>query len=153
MAFMAPLAIPLMIGSSAIGAVGAIRAGNQQAAADRYNASVATSEGNSQAAIDKSQAEVKVGQVAASYAGAGVDVNAGTPLSMMANTAANGELTRQLDLYRAQTASQIDTYEASQAQQTGYINAFGDLAGGAAKVGYLQSIQTGGNAGAGSFGF
>lgn len=93
-------------------AAGSISAGNAQASAARYNAEVEQiqageqqSQASAQAALQAQQNKRNMGAVAAAYGAAGVDPTQGSPLEVMQDQAAQGELARQFDLYRGQVAS------------------------------------------------
>src|SRR5579885_2558210 len=124
-ALLAATAAATTIGS-AISAAGAASEGQGQAAALQTNAQIQ----QQNAQIATAQTERTLGQIAASYGASGVDVTRGSPLQVMADQAATGELTRQLDLYRGAVAAtgnlnqaQLYRIEAQQAQQAGQIRA------------------------------
>ena len=126
--------------SALAGAVGAVKQGEQQQQALDYNASVERA--NAQNQINASQATAQqqeqvgrrqMGDIAASFGAAGVDAS-GSPLAVLADQAANSELTRQITLYRgkigaASSTNQaaIDTLEGQNAAQAGYLRAGGTL--------------------------
>jgi hypothetical protein len=105
------------VAGTAVSAIGAIKAGNQTAAVDNYNAQVeqqkagiASDQSQDQAAIDAANTKRQMGQAAADFGAAGVDMT-GTPLSVMSDLATQGELTRRLDIYKGQLTSASDTQQ------------------------------------------
>lgn len=142
-------ALATVVGAG-VSAIGAINAGNEQAAADRtnaaiqrQNATIQTAQAQSQSEIDKRQTEEQLGTIAAQAGASGIVAGVGSPLDVMSDQAATGELTRQLDLYRGTVAAsgnltQANLFgqQASAAQQGALYQAGGTIltgAGGAAK--------------------
>jgi len=132
-------------------ALGSLSAGNAQAAAATYNAKAeqiqaqeAQSQANAQAQLQAQTTKRQLGSVAANYGASGVDPTQGTPLAVMYDQASQGELARQLDLYRGQVsatnsmnqaaldAAQAPIYQAAALTKgggtllTGMVNLFGD---------------------------
>lgn len=130
-------AIALTVASTAYAAYSASQAADAQASAQRYNqqvaeqnAQIAKDQANTQAAIDKQETTRRLGQISASYGASGVQTDQGSPLDVLSDQAATGEMTKQLDLYRGKVAaagfsSQAQLYglEAAQTQQAGDIRA------------------------------
>ena len=133
---------------TAVSATGQVQAGQQQqqaydynAQVQRQNATIATQEAQGQAKIDKTQTERNLGAIAAAYGGAGIDPTQGSPLMVMADQAATGELNRQLDLYRGsvQATSSTNqanllTYQGAAARTAGNTAAAGTILSGVARV-------------------
>lgn len=156
---MCEIATILTIGSTLIGAVGAIQQGNAAAEAQRYNAKVAdmnaelsrrrakdATERGARAEQQKRQeiAALKGKQVAAMAAN-GVDLSFGSPLDTIVDTAMLGELdaltirknaaNENYD-YRVQAENGradavLSRMNADAAQTGGYLNAAGTILGGA----------------------
>ena len=147
-AVLTAVAAAASVAGSFVQATGQQQAGQEQQQADQYNAAVqrqnatiATQQAQSQAAIDKQQTERNLGQIAATYGAAGIDPTEGSPLMVMADQAATGELNRQLDLYRGSVAAtsninqaNILTYQGRQAASAGTTAAAGTILSGAARV-------------------
>jgi hypothetical protein len=133
------------------GAAGSIAAGNQAAAVGEYNAKVA--ENNAVAArqqaayeagITRDRVRQVIGAQRAAAAASGLDVQSGTPVAVLGDTAEQGELDVLARLYSgeaAATASQNDATmfraQGRAQRQAGFINAgtnllssFGKMAAG-----------------------
>lgn len=133
-------------------AAGAVQQGNAQQTAQDTNAAIATqqaatttSQADAQAAIDKQNTTRQMGQIIATYGASGVDVGSGSPLDVLSDSASQGELTRQTDLYRGIVTSNADLSQAAldstagaNAAAAGQITAQGDLTRGAGTV--LQGL-------------
>jgi hypothetical protein len=149
----------LAIGSTVLGAAGAIQQGNAAAAAGKYNAQVADmnatlSERRARDALERGEREeqrkrsevaaLKGRQIAAS-ASNGVDLSFGSPLDMIVDTAVLGELDaltirkntaneaydHRVQAVNGRAEARLSKMNASAAQTGGYLNAAGTLLGGA----------------------
>jgi hypothetical protein len=127
------------IGSIA-GATGNVQQGKAEAQADltnaaiqRQNAEIVKQQADAQAAIDTEQTERTLGQARAAYGASGVDVTRGSPLEVMADQAASGELTRQLDLYKGAVQATGNLAQAGLLQQE---------AGAAQRAGQIRGAST-----------
>lgn len=159
---MCELTTILAVGSTVLGAVGAIQQGNAAAAAGRYNAQVSDmnaklSERRALDALDRGErdeqrkraevAQLKGRQIAASSAN-GVDLTFGSPLDMIVDTAVLGELDaltirknsaneaydNRVQAVNGRADAQLSRMNADAAQTSGYLNAAGTLLGGAGKA-------------------
>ena len=158
MAAIGPVLTAVAAGASLIGSVvsatGQVQAGKEQQQADtvnaqvqRQNATIATQEAQGQAKIDKTQTERNLGAIAATYGAAGVDPTQGSPLTVMADQAATGELNRQLDLYRGSVGAtsslnqaNLLTFQGQQQAIAGTTGAVGTILSGVGKV--VPSVKT-----------
>lgn len=143
-------AIAGLVGAG-LSAIGTINAGNQEAAADqtnaeiaRQNAQIATADANSQAAIDKQQTEKQLGVIASQAGASGIVAGVGSPLDVMADQAATGELARQLDLYRGVVQASGNLTQANLLQQQATAAQEGALyrAGGTILTGAAASAKS-----------
>lgn len=162
MAFLAPIAVPLAIGSAAIGAVGSIEQGQAQAASAGYNAKIARqnaqlatqnaqwegAEGEQQYGMAGLKSQSEAGKVKVNQAASGVDVNSGSAVDVQKSQAELGMLNemnirsnaaRRAYGYNVEASSDIaqanlDRKEASQAKTAGYIGAATSLLGGASSA-------------------
>lgn len=133
-----------------ISAYSAINAGERQKEAADYNAEVgrqragdALQRGADEAATKRDEAR-KVGAMQREgLSMSGVDVNTGTPLDLLTETAGLGELAALKTLnnarreawgYRAQ--ADLDEFQGRNARTTGYLNGAGTILGGAANTYY-----------------
>lgn len=131
--------------------------GQQQAAASGYNAEVERiaaqtqlDQAQAQAQIDQQNTTRRLGQMAADFGGAGVQIGQGSPLEVMRDQAIQGELTRQLTLYRGNVAAtdslnraNLDLFGGSQYAQAGQNASTGTLLTGGYRLG--QSLSAGGS--------
>lgn len=92
-----------------------------------------------------------LGSMKAAYAGAGVDVNEGTPLEVMSDAAAELELQKQMILYggkvgayNARVQGNIDLMMGSYAAAAGETGANATLLTGAARIGQQAYSMWGG---------
>lgn len=142
------------IAATAVSAYASYQQGQAISAGYNYNSQVAnaqatidTQQAEAQARADKQQTQRQLGQISADYAASGIDPSSsGTPLAVMSDQAAQGELTRQLDLYRgkiaalgAQTGAQSDQYQAAVARQAGTLRTGTTLLTGGITAGQLMS--------------
>lgn len=130
-------------------AVGQAQQGEQQARMAQYNQQIQyqrardlQSQAEAQAAIEKNQSDRKVGQIGAAYGASGVDADQGTPLEVMADSAAQGELQRQLTIWggrvgvgNAVTQGNIDAIQGGNALTNSTYGAGSTLLTGALKTG------------------
>lgn len=159
---MCELTTILAIGSTVIGAAGAIQQGQATAAASRYNSQVGEmnatlADRRAKDAVERGEneeqrkrqevAKIKGAQVAAMAAN-GVDVGFGSPLDTMVDTAVLGELdalTIRTNAYREsyehrvdgvnkRAGAELDRMKASSAETAGYLNAAGTVLTGAGKA-------------------
>lgn len=145
------------VASSAVSASGSIMAGNSAKKAGDYNAQVMARRAQSE--LDAAQAEAmqiqqdaqrKMGDATAAFGASGVVTSSGTPLEVMADMAAQGELSKQLRLYQGKLAAradveqgQLDIMQGKAAQSASQIQAAGSLLGGISKaVDYWPSTST-----------
>jgi len=153
MAFIAPL-LPAItaiaaVGAAGVSALGAIQQGNATAAADKYNAEVeqqraqqAQETAAAQAGQEQVQSRANVGQQEAAFAAGGLDVGSGTPLLVMSDTAAKGELKAALTQWQGQTQAAadvsqgtLDTAQGQAASTAGGIKAGSTLLTGLTQAG------------------
>jgi len=111
------------------------------ASIERQNAQIAIDQGNVQAGIDAQTAERASGATRAALGASGVDAGSGTSLAVMSDVATQGELQRQLDLYRAnlsavaaQQRAGFDTYAAQTGIQAGQTQSAAQLFTGASRL-------------------
>lgn len=138
----------LTAASSLASANGAQQSGAAAAAASQYNANVelqraqiATQQSQTDATQVAQDTERRLGQARADFGAAGVVPDSGSPLLVMSDQAAQGELARQLTLYRGQIAAlsdqeqaQLDLFNAGQSSTAGNIRAGTTLLTGAGRL-------------------
>ena len=161
-------ALSLSAVSAGIGAIGAISAGQAQAANANYqaqvarnnagtanqNAEYATQAGQEKAQQVSLQNRARLGAVKTGLAANNVDVNSGSATADQKTTAESGALSTQQTVdaaalqaygYRTQATSytaqaQLDSAQASQAGPASYLSAAGGLLGAAGSVGLNYKI-------------
>ena len=126
---------------SQVAAQGQQAAGNAQKAAYDANAYQQQIQGVQQRNIDIAQAQqlaresqLHAGAIRAAYGAAGMDVNVGSPLEALADTASRDELNRQLVLWQgvadqqgSDTGADISRLQGKAAQAAGNASALGTL--------------------------
>lgn len=119
--------------SSLLSGVGKVISGQEQKQAYDYNADITTINTNNKVAANEQSFATLVGRQAIAYAGSGVDITKGSPLLIMAATAARG----------AQQGEQIEqagTEEAALQRYYGKVAAFSGTMSG---IGAFLSGMTG----------
>ncbi|TIW56677.1 MAG: hypothetical protein E5V54_11190 [Mesorhizobium sp.] len=166
---MCDLSTILTLGSTLLGAAGAVQSAQATASANNYNAKVQDmnarlSERRAKDAIDRGQLEEQKkrqqasqieGQQRAAMAANGVDLTFGSPLDTLVDTATMGELdaltirtnaTREaydykVDAVNKRAGANMSRMAASSASTGGYLDALGTVLGGAGKA-YGQYKQS-----------
>jgi hypothetical protein len=116
--------------SSLFAGIGAYQAGKAEKSADDYNASITLQNMQAQMVSSQQKYSELVGKQASAYSRAGVDLASGSPLLMMAATAARG----------AQQGEQIKQAGTEQAALQTY---YGKIAAWQGEVGGIGSFLTG----------
>lgn len=147
---MSALPLILMAAGTTMSAIGQVRAGKQQAAAEEYNARVAesqikavqTASASEQAKLNRQKSQMLSSQRAA-YAKAGVRLDEGSPLEVMADTATEYELDLATSRYNANVQTNQLQSEANyrrqvgkQAKMSGYYGAGATLLTNFGRIGY-----------------
>lgn len=167
---MCELTTMLMIGSTVMGAAGAVQQGKAANASAQYNAKVADMNAKlserqardavARGAIEEQQQRMKtsltLGQQRAAMAANGVDLKFGSPLDTLVDTATMGELdalTIRTNTYReerdirqqgfnAQGQAAMSRAEGAAAKSGGFLSAVGTVLGGGARAygNYKQTL-------------
>jgi len=144
-----PQALPyIMIGGSALSAFGQIQQGNAANEAAQANARLAMQEGAAKREALKYEGlklsreqNATIEQQKALYGASGVDMSTGSPLDVMANTAA--QYSRDIGMTgiaadqaysNAENQAEIYRYQGKQAKMGGYLGAGGTLLTGIANA-------------------
>lgn len=143
---------------SVVGAMGAIAQGNAAAAAANYNAEIAERNAQaarisaaSEAAAVKRKTDRQLGTARAAIGASGITVE-GTPLDVLAETAALGETDRQMVLWKGEnqavgyeSEAELNRMQASSARTTGYFSAASSLLTGISRsssgYGYGRPVE------------
>lgn len=128
--------------SSAVSGFGKIEQGQQEKAAAEYNANVAIEAAKSKSAAIADRGEVLRGRQATAYAGAGVDIASGSPLLIMAASAArtSREVT-DAEIAGSEEAA-IDRYYGKIAAFGGTLSGIGSFLSGVSSAASQYSIAT-----------
>jgi hypothetical protein len=135
------LGTALSVIGTAVGAVGAVSAGNQANAVGEYNATVAENNATAEkqraayeAGITRDRLRQVVGAQRAAGASSGLDVQSGTPVAVLGDTAKQGELDVLARLYSGESAARASHNDATMfraqgkaQKQAGFINAASSL--------------------------
>jgi len=127
----------LAIAGAVIAAVGAIKQGQAQSAAASYNANIAAqnavvSEQQGVAAVEAQRRDAarSIGRMKALYGASGVQSDSGSPMDVLADSAASAELDALTTQYNYKLKglgfmdqASLDRQNASNATTAGYINA------------------------------
>lgn len=141
----------LQLGASAIGAIGGAFGGQQKATATTYNANLATYDAaivdqNAQAEAVQTQQQANriIGAGIANAGASGIDPNQGSPVSIAADSAAQGSVASRMAIYRGLLQSgalrrqaAIDSWTANQQSLAGVASGGSTFLSGALK--YLQN--------------
>lgn len=150
MAFLAPLA-PIM-GALGVGvqAIGSVSSGLYQGQVAKNNAEIATMSGeyareagSQEADVASRKGAVRKGQVKTALAASGIDVNTGSAVDVQEGEAEANRLDIDTILHNADlraygytTQAENFEHESKHAVQAGFLNAAGDLLGGASSLGF-----------------
>lgn len=146
------MAVPMMIASTVVSAVGAIRAGQAQAGAADYNAQIAQQ--NSTIALQQGDAAVaqqqreqsrRQGSAIALFGASGVDGGQGSAADVLSDNARQMTLDNLTTSYnyklRAQGFSnqaELDKSNAANSSTAGYLNAIGGAAQGGSRAYFMS---------------
>jgi hypothetical protein len=108
---------------AAIGGFGKYESGQQQKSADDYNADITLTNMRAEMAANTQKFSALVGTQAGRYAASGVDITSGSPLLIMAATAARGA-------QEGEEIEQAGTEQAAMERYYGKIAAFQGTMGG-----------------------
>ncbi|NWJ26128.1 hypothetical protein [Rhizobium sp. RM] len=167
---MCDLGIALTLGSTLLGAAGQVQEAKATAAANRYNAEVATmnaqiADRQAKDAIERGKQEEQQkrmqtadlqGRQRAAMAANGLDLSFGSPLDTIVDTARMGEMDalniktnayREAYGYKVQATNQrasatLDRIRADAATKSGYLSSIGTILGGGSNA-YAQANKLG----------
>jgi hypothetical protein len=159
---MCDISMILTLGSTLLGAAGAVQQGQAAAAQAEYSAKVqemnaTLSERRAKDAIERGEVEEQrkrqevqkvIGQQKVAYAASGVDLSFGSPLDTIVDTAVMGELDaltirsntyreaydRRVDAANQRSGAQMSRMEGKAAKTGSYLSAVGTVLGGAGKA-------------------
>jgi len=128
---------------TALSAVSQYRAGQAQEEAYKYNAGVAEQKGIYEETQSRDKLRKLLSSQKALYAKAGVDMTSGSPLLLMADTAAQGEM-EALNIRKGyQSEAKMNRYYGNQAKKAGNIKAGSTFLSGLGSVGTQYASMKG----------
>lgn len=152
MAFMAPMIPYLLAAGAAVSAYGAISQGQAAKASGKFNA--AMNEQNAQFARQEAEALarqqdrenfMRIGAIKAAQGKSGGAAGEGSVLDVIGSVAEQGELERQMIIYRGelkasgyQSTAALDTMSGGAASTAGYLTAGSELLKGGATSSYYS---------------
>lgn len=116
--------------SSAVSGFGKIEQGQEQQKAYDYNAAVAVQNAANQDAASKQKFAERIGTQASAYAASGVDIQSGSPLLIMAATAARGGREGEQIEEAGDEQSVLDRYYGKMAAFGGTLSGIGSFLNG-----------------------
>lgn len=145
---MAQAAIPLMGAGGIMGAMGAIKGGQQAQAAGQYNAGLAEQNANindQQKALAIRRQQTAAGNAIANahaqYSSNGIDASEGSALDVLAQSASEAALDTELTKYQynlksagLRNTAKMYRFEGDQAMDNSYYSAAGSLLGTAGNI-------------------
>lgn len=149
-----------LIAATASKAVGSIMQGEAQAGSAKFNARVAQQnaviaqqQGAAAEAAQQRDAARQIGTMLANYGSSGVQVDAGSPLDVLADAARMAELDRLTIQYNTrlkaagyETEAQLQRSQASAARTSALFNAAGAGMDGYSTYSYYKGTPSGGSA-------
>jgi hypothetical protein len=153
----APVAmVAIMAVGTAVAAYSAYSSAQAQSKAAKFNselaernALIARQEADANAAQQERRARLIQGGAAAEYGASGILGNEGSALDVLASSAGQAELDRQMILYKGQlrgmgfdSQSVLDSYQSSAANTSSYLNAGSTLLLGGAKAYSMSGAGT-----------
>lgn len=116
-----------------LGALGNIRAGQAEAGAARYNAEMANREAANKANLIRQEGDRRQGQMRAAISKSGVRME-GTPLMVLAESAANNEIDAMNAIQTGQMTSNLYRAQGTNARRAGNIRAGTSLLTGLSRI-------------------
>jgi hypothetical protein len=120
--------------SSILGGFGAYESGRQQKAAYDYNAQITLQNTQAEMASSTQAYTARIGKQASSYAASGVDIASGSPLMIMAATAARGGQQGAQILEQGTEKAALERYYGSIAAFSGTMGGIGTFLSGISKT-------------------
>ncbi len=129
------IAIAASVAGTAMSAIGQYRAGQAQEAANEYNAQITERKAVQEEQASRDRLRKLMGTQRAMYAKAGVNLSSGSPLLVLAETAAEGEKEALNIRYGGQEESNLQRFYGTQAKKAGTIGAASTLLTGLGQAG------------------
>jgi hypothetical protein len=115
--------------------IGQIQSGQEQQAAYNYNAAIALQNAQQQEQTTQAKYSALIGKQASSYAKAGVDIASGSPLLVMAHTAAQGATEEARENTAGTEEAALQQYYGKVAAWSGMSSGIGSFLSGMSKTG------------------
>jgi hypothetical protein len=116
-----------------LGVLGAVRAGQAASMAGQYNAQSALEEGAARESLIRQRADATLGATRAAIGKSGV-TTAGTPLMVLAESAANAEIDALNARYTAGRQATLSTMRGQEGRRAAYLSAGTSLLTGASRI-------------------
>jgi hypothetical protein len=120
---------------SAVSGFGQYESGQQQKQADDYNADVTLQQMQDQMQTSEAKYSNLIGRQASAYARAGVDIASGSPLLMMAHTAAQGGVEQESEYQAGTEEAALQRYQGKVAAFSGTMAGVSTFISGLTKAG------------------
>jgi len=120
--------------TSAVAGYGQYESGQEQKSAYDYNAAVAVQQADQAMQTSEAKYSGLVGRQASAYARAGVDISSGSPLLVMAHTAAQGAVEQQSEYQAGKEQSDLLKYYGKVAAFSGTIGGISSFLSGLTKA-------------------
>lgn len=127
------LGTTLATAGSALGVMGALQAGRAEASAANYNAEMARREAESKEALQRQQSSRQIAGIRAGISKSGVTFE-GTPLMVLAESAANAEIDALNTRYSGQMESNLYRMRGQAAKTASYYRAGTTLLSSASRL-------------------
>lgn len=121
--------------TSAVSGFGQYEAGQEQKAAYDYNAAVALEKKRQDQQTTEGKYSTLIGKQASAYAAAGVDIASGSPLLVMAHTAAQGGEESSSEAQSGDQGAALERYYGKMAAFSSTINGINTFISGLSKAG------------------
>lgn len=121
--------------NSAVAGFGQYESGQQQRAAYDYNADVTLQQMQQKMQTSEAQYSNLIGRQASAYARAGVDISSGSPLLVMAHTAAQGGVEQESEYQAGSEQAALQRYYGKIAAFSGTVGGISSFISGLSKAG------------------
>jgi hypothetical protein len=128
------------VASSAVSGLGQYESGQEQKAADDYNAAITLQQMNQQMQTSEAKYSSLIGKQAASYARAGVDIASGSPLLQMVHTAQQSATEQESEYQAGTEESALQKYYGKLAAFSGTVGGISTFVSGLSK-GTMQAAS------------
>jgi hypothetical protein len=125
----------LGVANSAVAGLGQYESGQEQKGAYDYDAAVALEQSRQQQTTSETKYSTLIGKQATAYSAAGVDIASGSPLLVMAHTAAQGGVEQASEAEAGDQQAALQRYYGKVAAYSGTVGGISTFLGGLSKGG------------------